>query len=165
MDTNVLMHVLNALPPDGHFIQFNPSRRVPLQIRTRIKGALPYGCHAKLIVPQSVLLEAKGVIAKDPDTYAVAHGVLRDIALAPHRPLWGIFAFEELSINEFDAFLHLHERLVDHKIDRQFWPRLGDAIVLSYGLENGCPVASTEWTDKDEWHRAGIADLFPYLVP
>ncbi len=49
-----------------------------------------------------------------------------------------------------------------HKTSTTQWPDFADALVLSHGLANRCPVASNEWFEKADW--AAVGAIFGYLV-
>jgi hypothetical protein len=118
-------------------------------------------------VPVSVLIETEGVIARDMDSrqkYQRADKVLRHMAALPHQSRSVAFSFEAMDPDTFTAFLCLLERLVQDGVPGDWWPTLGDALVLAHGIANGCPVASYEWINKDEWRRTQIDQAFPYLV-
>lgn len=84
------------------------------------------------------------------------------MALNPELPLWNIFFFEPLSQDILECFLQLYESLYSSLVSNQYILGLADAIILSHGIYNRCPVASTEWVEKREWEA--VAGIFPYLV-
>lgn len=167
VDTNVLVELLNVLP-----IRDQSGTRVDLSrldrpFRTSLLPALSHGI-GKLIVPVPVLIEAEGVIAKymlqGKKKYERADKVLRHMAVVPYQSRSAAFSFEAMDQTTFAAFLCLLERLTQDGIPGAWWPTLGDALVLAHGMANGCPVASYEWMNKDDWSRTRLDEAFPYLV-
>lgn len=160
LDTNVLVELLNELPVPEQ--PGTPLSKLAEPIRVRLLPALSGG-FGKLIVPITVLIETEGVIAANVGDYQRADKELRRMAAQPHHSRYAAFAFESMNIETFVAFLHLIERLVEANVPRDWWPPLGDALVLAHGISNGCPVASYEWLHKDEWRRTQLHEAFPYL--
>ena len=166
LDTNNLIDLLNTLPDDG---QWTGSLRLPDRLSERAvrwfrRILSQQGASGKLIVPISALEEAERVInyRQNHQKYLQARLVLKEIESSPVWPLRTAFHFEPFSHNTLSAFVTLYEQLVKHKIPRDGWPDFGDALVLAHGIANGCPVASSEWLEKNDW--AAVGAIFDYLV-
>jgi len=170
MDTNNLLELLDQLPEDGAPIDGNqlhlPSR-LSDNAKRRFKRIINNrGVSGKFIVPVSVLEEVDRVAFREWGNYRSQHlqaqAVLRSMSLDPDRPMWQVFSFESLTQEIFDYLLLLYEKIADQSTDIPHWPDFGDALVLAHGLYHGCPVASNEWYEKDDWDA--VKSVFPHLV-
>jgi hypothetical protein len=166
LDTNNLIELLNKLPLNG---QWTGSLRLPSRLSDKAarwfrRILSQQGFAGKLIVPISALEEAERVInyRQNRLKYKLARLVLKEIESSPVWPLRTAFHFEPFSHNTLSAFVALYEQLVKHKIPTNGWPDFGDALVLAHGIANGCPVASNEWLEKEDW--AAVGAIFDYLI-
>jgi hypothetical protein len=172
LDTNVALEVFNKLPRDGVWagqlsLPDRLKRASASMVREIQRLVAGRGAPGKLIIPASVLVEMKRVTQREPEQYAPSALVLQRMAFANHWPLRNSFLFEPLSVEVFNAFLHLHEVLAAARIPAERWPQLGDALVMAHGLYNRCRVASTEWHEgrarKLDWEA--VRHIFPFLLP
>ena len=161
VDTNSLLELLRQVRIDDGRARLHEMPRLPEWVIRKFKRSLETnGRSGKLIIPISVLEETERVAWRKADTYSRVTEVLRDIAIAPDRMPWGALFFENLSLEVFASFLAMHRQLSEEP--KVAWPSFGDALVLAHGLYNGCPVASTEWHEKDDWRD--VRRLFPFLA-
>ncbi len=168
LDTNNLLELLNQLPSDGNSIEPNqlnlPSRLSDRAVRLFKDIVESWGMAGKLIVPLIALEEADHVAhsSNKEAKYRQAQAVLRSLSVEPDRSLWNIFDFEPLTQDIFHYLVLLFERIEVQYVNKQRWPDFGDALVLAHGLYHGCPVASNEWFEKQDW--ALVKAIFPHLV-
>jgi hypothetical protein len=172
LDTNFFVELLEDSPAEGSLVRLpclsgRPARSLR-GARLRYERILTsQGAAGKLVVPTAVLVETYGIVrANGPrnGTYRNAHHVMNAIVLeGSDWPLWRVFEFEPLTIDVLDAFLGLHEVLLEGEPDPNRWPDFTDAFVLAHGLVHQCPVISGEWVDKDDW--GAVRRLLPRLVP
>lgn len=172
LDTNFFVEILEETSPDElpvapPCLSGRPAESLRGARRRFERIIESRGDPEQLIVPAAVLVEAYGIVrveGRRRGTYRNADRVMEAIAInGSDWPLWSVFRFEPLTIDVLDAFLGLHEVLLEGEPDTNRWPDFTDAFVLAHGLVHQCPVISGEWVDKDDW--AAVRRLLPCLVP
>jgi len=172
LDTNFFVELLEEASADEFpaplpCLTGRPARSLGSARRRfeRILGSR--GEAGKLVVPSAVLVETYGIVrvnGRRNGTYRNADRVMEAIAInGSDWPLWNAFDFEPLTVDVLDAFLGLHQELIDREPDPNHWPDFMDSFVLAHGLANECPVISGEWVDKNDW--SAVRHLLPHLVP
>lgn len=162
LDTNIFLELINRLSLT------EPVRKRPM-LSDRFSDAaknraadilLSNGALGGLIVPSNVIEEAERVARIKSTEYEQARKVLRAILTEPDYPLWSSFRLEPLSLGIVGAFIQIEQVLFEKTQDLNIWPDFSDAIVLAYGRYFGCPVASSEWDDKEKPDWENMAKLF-----
>ncbi|WP_437296606.1 hypothetical protein [Sorangium sp. So ce426] len=168
LDTNFFVDLLDELPPSGRLSSIpcstgRPAAKLRGAARSFAQALDSRGISGHLIVPAAVLIESFGIVrVKDPVRHANASSVMEAMLIrGSDWPLWEVFQFPELSFDVLEAFLGLHEEMARRASARDGWPDFADAIILSHGLAEQCPVVSAEWTEKHEWDL--VKTLFPWL--
>ncbi len=154
---------MNALPPNGVLVTAPrfPKRLSKKAVRRFHRILDTHGLEGRFIVPDNALEEAIRVARREKRTYGTALEVIRAISDDPDVALWNAFQFESLSQPILECFIQLYEAITLQITARHNWPPFGDMLVLAHALYNGCPVASQEWFEKQEW--SDVAQVFPYL--
>jgi hypothetical protein len=168
LDTNFFVDLLDELPPSGRLNSIpcstgRPAAKLRGAARPFAEALRSRGISGHLIVPAAVLVESFGIVCvKDPGRHTNASAVMEAIRIGGSDwPLWRAFQFPALSFDVLEAFLGLHEEMVRRSPARDGWPDFTDAIILSHGLAEQCPVVSAEWTEKHDWDQ--VKTLFPWL--
>jgi len=168
IDTNNFIELINQLPREGLGVDLGTvhlPNRLSEKARSIFRDAIgSFGVSHRLIVPLVVMEEAERVVnyAKNTEEYRTARSVIQAMAISPDFPLWNIFSFEPLNQEILFCLMMLYEGLFSPNSQNQNSFGFADAIILSHGIYNHCPVASNEWFEKTEWQA--VEQVFPFLV-